>query len=67
MAGLLTTTEAMVAELPKKQSSAMPGGPGGMGGMGGMGRAPRFNNRLSLFETRPGCDRSKGLSEKTAD
>jgi chaperonin GroEL len=27
----------MVAELPKKQSQAMPGGPGGgMGGMGGM-------------------------------
>ena len=31
------TTEAMVAELPKKQGPAMPGGPGGgMGGMGGM-------------------------------
>jgi chaperonin GroEL len=37
IAGLLITTEAMVAELPKKQSLAMPGGPGGgMGGMGGM-------------------------------
>jgi chaperonin GroEL len=37
IAGLLITTEAMVAELPKKQGSAMPGGPGGgMGGMGGM-------------------------------
>jgi chaperonin GroEL len=37
VAGLLITTEAMVAELPKKQSLAMPGGPGGgMGGMGGM-------------------------------
>jgi len=34
IAGLLITTEAMVAELPKKQSSPMPGGPGG--GMGGM-------------------------------
>jgi chaperonin GroEL len=34
IAGLLITTEAMVAELPKKQSAAMPGGPGG--GMGGM-------------------------------
>ena len=35
VAGLLITTEAMVAELPKKQSApAMPGG--GMGGMGGM-------------------------------
>src|SRR6266567_4289072 len=34
VAGLLITTEAMVAELPQKQSMAMPGGPGG--GMGGM-------------------------------
>jgi chaperonin GroEL len=29
VAGLLITTEAMVAELPKKQSLAMPDGPGG--------------------------------------
>jgi chaperonin GroEL len=37
IAGLLITTEAMVAELPKKQGPAMPGGPGGgVGGMGGM-------------------------------
>jgi chaperonin GroEL len=37
IAGLLITTEAMVAEVPKKQGAAMPGGPGGsMGGMGGM-------------------------------
>jgi chaperonin GroEL len=37
VAGLLITTEAMVAELPKKQGAAMPGGAGGgMGGMGGM-------------------------------
>ncbi len=36
VAGLLITTEAMVAEAPKKESApAMPGG-GGMGGMGGM-------------------------------
>jgi chaperonin GroEL len=38
VAGLLITTEAMVAELPKKNSGGaggMPGG-GGMGGMGGM-------------------------------
>jgi chaperonin GroEL len=35
VAGLLITTEAMVAELPKKESPAMPGG-GGMGGMGGI-------------------------------
>jgi chaperonin GroEL len=35
IAGLLITTEAMVAEAPKKESApAMPGG--GMGGMGGM-------------------------------
>jgi chaperonin GroEL len=34
VAGLLITTEAMVAEVPKKESPAMPGG--GMGGMGGM-------------------------------
>ena len=35
VAALLITTEAMVAELPKKSEPAMPGG--GMGGMGGMG------------------------------
>ena len=36
VAGLLITTEAMVAEVPKKEAApAMPGG-GGMGGMGGM-------------------------------
>ena len=35
VAGLLITTEAMVAELPKKEAPAMPPG-GGMGGMGGM-------------------------------
>jgi chaperonin GroEL len=34
VAGLLITTEAMVAEVPKKQSPAMPGCPGG--GMGDM-------------------------------
>jgi chaperonin GroEL len=32
IAGLLITTEAMVAELPKRQAPALPGG-GGMGGM----------------------------------
>src|SRR5881409_3043117 len=37
VAGLLVTTEAMVAELPKEPAPAMPGGGGGMGGMGGMG------------------------------
>src|SRR5450756_628073 len=35
VAGLLVTTEAMVAELPKEPAPAMPGGGGGMGG-GGM-------------------------------
>ncbi|MGY1408259.1 MULTISPECIES: chaperonin GroEL [unclassified Luteimonas] len=35
IAGLMITTEAMVAELPKKEEPAMGGG-GGMGGMGGM-------------------------------
>ncbi|APZ42123.1 chaperonin GroEL [Acidihalobacter ferrooxydans] len=39
VAGLIITTEAMVAELPKKDEPAMPAGGdmGGMGGMGGMG------------------------------
>ena len=36
VAGLLVTTEAMVAETPKEAAPAMPVG-GGMGGMGGMG------------------------------
>jgi chaperonin GroEL len=35
IAGLMITTEAMVADQPKKEEPAMPGG-GGMGGMGGM-------------------------------
>ncbi|UFS84925.1 chaperonin GroEL (plasmid) [Rhizobium sp. T136] len=35
VAGLLVTTEAMIAELPKKDSAGG-GMPGGMGGMGGM-------------------------------
>jgi len=34
VAGLLVTTEAMIAELPKKETAG--GMPGGMGGMGGM-------------------------------
>jgi chaperonin GroEL len=33
VASLLITTEAMIAELPKKDGPAMPGGMGGMGGM----------------------------------
>ncbi len=41
VAGLLITTEAMVAEAPKKETApAMPGG--GMGGMGGMGGGMDF-------------------------
>src|SRR5499426_978977 len=35
VAGLLITTEAMVAELPRDAAPPMPGGGGGMGGMGG--------------------------------
>jgi chaperonin GroEL len=34
VASLMLTTDAMVAELPKEDAPAMPGG--GMGGMGGM-------------------------------
>jgi len=37
VAGLLVTTEAMVAEAPRRESAPqMGGGGGGMGGMGGM-------------------------------
>jgi chaperonin GroEL len=36
VAGLLVTTEAMIAERPDKKGASMPQG-GGMGGMGGMG------------------------------
>jgi chaperonin GroEL len=35
VAGLMLTTEAMIAELPKEEAPAMPE-MGGMGGMGGM-------------------------------
>ncbi|MBN4098272.1 MULTISPECIES: chaperonin GroEL [Methylobacterium] len=35
VAGLLVTTEAMIAEAPRKEAPPMPSG-GGMGGMGGM-------------------------------
>jgi chaperonin GroEL len=35
VAGLLVTTEAMVAEKPEKKAPAIPGG-GGMGGTGDM-------------------------------
>jgi chaperonin GroEL len=37
VAGLLVTTEAMVAEKPEKKGTSMPPGGGGMGGMGDMG------------------------------
>jgi chaperonin GroEL len=36
VAGLLLTTEVMVAEAPKDDEHSHAGGPGGMGGMGGM-------------------------------
>ena len=36
VAGLILTTDAMVAELPKDDHSHGGGGGGGMGGMGGM-------------------------------
>jgi chaperonin GroEL len=36
IAGLLITTEAMIAEAPKKDAPPAMGGGGGMGGMGGM-------------------------------
>ena len=36
VAGLLITTEAMIAELPKEQAAPADAGGGGMGGMGGM-------------------------------
>ena len=36
VSGLMITTEAMVAELPKEDAPAMPDMGGGMGGMGGM-------------------------------
>jgi chaperonin GroEL len=36
VAGLLITTECMVAELPKEEAAPMGGEMGGMGGMGGM-------------------------------
>ena len=45
IAGLLLTTEAMIAEKPKKDSGASVGaggGGGGMGGMGGMGGGMDF-------------------------
>src|SRR5205814_8973126 len=37
VASLLLTTEAMVAEKPKKKTNAAPAGGGGLGGMGGTG------------------------------
>jgi chaperonin GroEL len=42
IAGLLITTEAMVAEVPRDAAPAMPAGGGGMGGMGGMGGGMGF-------------------------
>ena len=36
VAGLLLTTEVMIAEAPKDEEHSHGGAPGGMGGMGGM-------------------------------
>jgi chaperonin GroEL len=36
VAGLLLTTEVMIAEAPKEEEHSHGGAPGGMGGMGGM-------------------------------
>jgi chaperonin GroEL len=36
VAGLMLTTDCMIAELPKDEGPAMGGDMGGMGGMGGM-------------------------------
>ena len=36
VAGLMLTTETMIADLPREESAAPGGMPGGMGGMGGM-------------------------------
>jgi chaperonin GroEL len=36
VSGLLITTEAMIADVPKKEAGHSHGAPGGMGGMGGM-------------------------------
>jgi len=37
VSGLMLTTEALIAEKPKKKEEAAHGGGGGGGGMGGMG------------------------------
>jgi chaperonin GroEL len=37
VAGLLLTTEVMIAEAPKEEAEHAHGAPGGMGGMGDMG------------------------------
>ncbi len=36
VAGMMLTTETMIADLPKKDEPSMPAGMGGMGGMPGM-------------------------------
>ncbi|EOA26792.1 hypothetical protein CARUB_v10022887mg [Capsella rubella] len=42
VSSLLTTTEAVVTEIPTKEKDASPGMGGGMGGMGGMGGGMGF-------------------------
>ena len=53
IAGLLITTEAMVAELPKKQSPAMPGGPGGRHGRHGLLRRSIVEKRKARARSDP--------------
>jgi hypothetical protein len=77
--GLLINTEAMVAEVPKKQSPAMPGGPGGgMGGMDFCGTAadecrsfsqlwPVLMLNVGSLEVNPGRDRPQTKARRFAD
>ncbi len=59
VAGLLITTEAMVAELPKEPAPAMPGGGGG--GMGGMGGGMGFLKSLVAYGQKRRGRRNGGL------
>ena len=52
IAGLLITTEAMVAERPKKEAAQVPM-PGGMGGMGGMAYSREVGKKTE-FSATPG-------------
>ncbi len=63
VAGLLITTEAMVAELPKDAAPAMPGG-GGMGGMGGRASKPIRPVKYGSKSGKPDFDRGMGFSPR---